>query len=96
MATEVGIKRFVTGEDEDGESFIWKSGTPTNTKYPTPAVSSTLLWATDRTPTDFTGSEDAGEWLLRTAPPPGGSRLTYFTLEPNTTMTRMHRTDTVD
>lgn len=96
MAVPIGIQRFVTAEDEQGKAFIWKRGIPTNTKHPTPAVASTLLWATAGTPTDYTADEDAGDWVLGTAPPPGGTRVTYFTLAPSTPTTLMHRTDTLD
>src|SRR5579859_6196600 len=90
------LRRIVTTHDEQGRSTVWIDGLPTNTRFSAGSASSTLIWATEGSPACFLGDEDAGDWSLGTAPPPGGSRVTYLTLEPASGRTRMHRTDTVD
>lgn len=92
------IRRVVTGEDAEGKSYVWIDSQPTNVKTPNPAYWSMLLWATEGAPADFKTMEDAGNWKLGTAPPPGGCRFMYSVLAPGTERKsmEMHRTDTLD
>lgn len=89
------IHRVVTGHDDEGASIVWIDGEADNTKL-YGGVTSTLLWATDRTPASFLGDEDAGAWDLGTSPLPSGTRFTYITAEPGSGRRSMHRTDTLD
>jgi quercetin dioxygenase-like cupin family protein len=92
-------RRVVTTHNAEGDSVIWKDEPATNTKN-IGLVSSTLLWATAESPAPFTGEEDAGDWILGSAPPANGSRFIHFELAPGTTTGTasppQHRTDTVD
>lgn len=90
------IRRIVTGHDENGKATVWIDGPATNHKLPDDKLSSTLMWVTDRTPTDYTLSEDAGARILGTAPPPQGTRFTIIELQPGNELHGQHRTDTVD
>ena len=90
------IRRIVTGHDDSGRSVVWLDGEASNHKGGQPERRSTLLWATDETPTQFLGEDDAGQWQLETSPPPGGSRFCIIESLPGATHQQPHRTDTVD
>ena len=89
------IRRIVTGHDAGGKAVVWLDGPATNHKFSSDKQSSTLMWVTDATPADFTTDIDAGQRILGTPPPAGGTRFTVMELQPGNTP-RMHRTDTVD
>ncbi len=89
------IRRIVTGHDRDGKAVVWIDEPATNRKSSGPDVASTLMWATDETPADFTGDVDAGGRILGTAPPAGGTRFCVIDFQPGN-RGLMHATDTID
>ena len=90
------IRRIVTGHDAEGRAVLWRDGAATNHKFPGGKVSSTLMWVTDAAPADLLTDTDAGDRVLGTAPPPGGTRFTVMEFQPGHAVHGMHRTDTVD
>ena len=90
------IRRIVTGHDKNGKAIVWMDGPAANHKFPDERVTSTLIWVTDETPADFTKEEDAGNRILGTAPPAGGTRFAVIEFQPGNAMHGLHRTDTVD
>lgn len=90
------IRRIVTKHDASGKSVVWIDGAATNHRFPDEKISSTLMWATDETPTPFLVEEDAGNRVLGTPPPSGGSRFTMMEIQPGNTAHGLHRTDTID
>ena len=90
------IRRIVTRHDAGGKSVVWLDGPATNHKYPDGKISSTLMWATSETPADFIAGEDAGNRILGTAPPAGGTRFTVMEIQPGNAAHGLHRTDTID
>jgi oxalate decarboxylase/phosphoglucose isomerase-like protein (cupin superfamily) len=98
MSTQdaAGVRRIVTRCDENGKSVVWidsrlERRTPTDEN-----VSSTVMWSTDRSPTELLSSEDEGQRKLGTTPPASGSRFTMMEFQPGNKMHGLHRTDTVD
>lgn len=91
----IQIRRIVTGHDAEGKAVVWIDGPAANRKSPEPEVTSTLMWATDETPADFTANLDAGNRTLGTAPPAGGTRFCVIEFQPGNKR-RLHRTDTID
>ncbi len=89
------IRRIVTGHDADGKAVVWIDGLATNKKCPEPEVTSILMWVTDETPADFSAHFDAGERILGTAPPAGGTRFCVIEFRPGN-RSHVHRTDTID
>ena len=89
------IRRIVTGHDAEGKGVVWIDGPATNQKFPEPEVTSTLMWVTDETPADFAADLDAGERILGTAPPAGGTRFCVIEFQPGN-KSHLHRTDTID
>lgn len=90
------VRRVVTGHDAAGRAVVWRDSDASNHKYPGEKVSSTLIWVTDTAPTAFLADEDAGERIVGTAPPAGGSRFCVMEFEPGNEVHGLHRTDTTD
>jgi mannose-6-phosphate isomerase-like protein (cupin superfamily) len=65
----------VTGHDETGKAVVIIDGVAPNVKVRKAAggLVSTLLWVTDETPADISGSVDRGDREIGVAPPPMGS-----------------------
>jgi quercetin dioxygenase-like cupin family protein len=89
------FRRIVTGHDANGKATIWLDGDATNHKFPSDKISSTLMWSTDRSPTQLYVDEDEGSRILGSSPLPNGSRFTMMEFHPGNGA-HMHRTDTVD
>lgn len=90
-------RRVVTTESAEGKATVWIDGPAENVKRPTEYLSSILLWATKETPAPYTGCEDAGAWVLPTAPPAQGTRFICIVLEPGQSAPGpMHKTDSLD
>lgn len=89
------FRRVVTGHDANGKPVILIDGDATNHKFPSEKISSTLMWSTDRSPTQLFGEEDEGDRILGSAPPAHGSRFTMMEFLPGNTA-HLHQTDTVD
>jgi len=89
------LRRIVTAHDAAGKAVIWLDGDAGNHKFPSDKITSTLMWSTDRAPTELFGGEDEGARILGSAPPPNGSRFTMMEFLPGNEGV-LHRTDTVD
>jgi quercetin dioxygenase-like cupin family protein len=92
------IRRVVTGHDAKHVAKPLIDGPASNAKYPAAGIVSTLLWSTDRMPTDIAageGIEDLGARILGSAPPPNGSRFCVLDIAPGAPAV-MHRTETLD
>ncbi len=76
--------------------MVWRDADCTNHKYPGERVSSTLVWVTDAAPAGFLDGEDAGDRILGTAPPSGGTRFCVMEFLPGNESHGLHRTDTID
>jgi len=67
-------RRVVTGHDAKGKAVVLIDGAAPNAKLrKATGLTSTLLWVTDRSPADNSGSADAAEREIGVAPPPRGS-----------------------
>src|SRR5216110_2279785 len=67
-------RRVVTGHDASGRAVVLIDGAAPNAKLrKATGLTSTLLWITDRSPADNSGSADAAEREIGVAPPPRGS-----------------------
>jgi quercetin dioxygenase-like cupin family protein len=89
------IRRIVTGHDAAGKAVVWKDEVKAGAATPVDRISSSLMWATDEVPFDYTREEDMGARKLGIAPPPGGTRFSVIEVQPGNAG-YMHRTDTVD
>jgi hypothetical protein len=67
-------RRVVTGHDAKGRAVVLIDGAAPNAKLrKATGLTSTLLWVTDRSPADNSGSADAAEREIGVAPPLRGS-----------------------
>ena len=67
-------RRVVTGYDASGRAIVLIDGAAPNAKLRrATGLTSTLLWVTDRSPADNSGSADAAAREIGVAPPPRGS-----------------------
>jgi quercetin dioxygenase-like cupin family protein len=89
------LRRIVTGHDSLGKAAVWQDAAATNQSSRVDKIVSTLIWATDETPFDYTRDEDMGARKLGIAPPPGGTRFSVIEIQPGNAA-YMHRTDTID
>jgi quercetin dioxygenase-like cupin family protein len=89
------LRRIVTGHDSQGKALVRQDAAATNQSSRVDKIVSTLIWATDETPFDYTRDEDMGERKLGIAPPSGGTRFSVIEIQPGNAA-YMHRTDTLD
>src|SRR5262249_12231479 len=68
------VRRIVTGHDKDGTAVIISDGMKESITRAA-GVSSALLWVTDETPADISGSKDQAERTIGVPPPMNGSIL---------------------
>jgi mannose-6-phosphate isomerase-like protein (cupin superfamily) len=67
-------RRVVTGHDASGKAVVLLDGAAPNAKLrKASGLTSTLLWVTDGSPADNSGSADTAERDIGVAPPPSGS-----------------------
>jgi len=67
-------RRVVTGHDASGKAVVLLDGAAPNAKLrKATGLTSTLLWVTDGSPADNSGSADGAEREIGVAPPPCGS-----------------------
>jgi len=67
-------RRVVTGHDAEERAVVLIDGAAPNAKLrKATGLTSTLLWVTDGSPADNSGSADAAEREIGVAPPPRGS-----------------------
>jgi quercetin dioxygenase-like cupin family protein len=89
------LRRIVTGHDSQGKALVRQDAAATHQSSRVDKIVSTLIWATDETPFDYTRDEDMGERKLGIAPPSGGTRFSVIEIQPGNAA-YMHRTDTLD
>jgi quercetin dioxygenase-like cupin family protein len=95
LRTAPNFRRVVTGHDARGKPVIWIDGNATNHKLPSEKITSTLMWSTDKSPTQILSDDDGGARILGSAPPANGSRFAMMEFQPGNSA-HLHRTDTVD
>lgn len=79
------FRRVVTGHDKKGKAVVIKDGVAENVKIRGAAgVAATLLWVTDQTPADLSGSEDAANREIGVAPPDSGTVFRIVEFQPQT------------
>jgi mannose-6-phosphate isomerase-like protein (cupin superfamily) len=67
-------RRVVTGHDTNGKAVVLIDGAATNAKLrKATGLVSTLLWVTEESPAELSGSEDKAAREIGVAPPPRGS-----------------------
>jgi mannose-6-phosphate isomerase-like protein (cupin superfamily) len=67
-------RRVVTGHDASGKAVVLFDGAAPNAKLrKATGLTSTLLWVTDGSPADNSGSADSADRDIGVAPPPRGS-----------------------
>jgi mannose-6-phosphate isomerase-like protein (cupin superfamily) len=67
-------RRAVTGHDASGKAVVLIDGAAPNAKLrKATGLTSTLLWVTDQSPADNSGSADSAGREIGVAPPPRGS-----------------------
>jgi quercetin dioxygenase-like cupin family protein len=67
-------RRVVTGHDASGKAVVLIDGAAPNAKLrKATGLTSTLLWVTEESPADNSGSADSAEREIGVAPPPRGS-----------------------
>ncbi len=67
-------RRVVTGHDASGKAVVLFDGPAPNAKLrKATGLTSTLLWVTDASPADNSGSGDSADRDIGVAPPPRGS-----------------------
>ena len=77
-------RRVVTGHDNSGKAIVLSDGPAPNVKVRQTGITSTLLWATDESPADMSGSEDRAARESGVAPPANGSILRIVDFPPVT------------
>ena len=66
-------RRVVTGHDASGRAVVLIDGAAPNAKLrKATGLTSTLLWVTDGSPADNTGTTDAADREIGVAPPDSG------------------------
>ena len=79
------IRRVVTGHDASGRAVVVMNGIAPNVKVRAGAgFVHSLLWVTDETPADISGSADRAAREIGVAPPPRGSILRMVDFTPVT------------
>src|SRR6266480_4542131 len=76
------VRRVVTGHDAQGKAIVLMDGDAPNQKVRQTGIVSTLLWVTDATPADISGSQDRAAREIGVPPPPNGSILRVVDFPP--------------
>ena len=77
------IRRVVTTLDETGTAVVLFDGTnPHKVVRPNRSVTSRLVWVTDETPADMSGTQDRAAVAVGIAPPAGGSIFRIIDIPP--------------
>jgi mannose-6-phosphate isomerase-like protein (cupin superfamily) len=84
LSMTTGIRRVVTGHDENGHAVCVSDGAATNIlqRDNRPGVTLTNLWKCDTTPAEYDGSEETVDGLFVLHPPAGGSVFRVVEFEP--------------
>ncbi len=91
----LNIRRVVTANDKNGKARVWIDDEAANFRINRPLVSSVLLWSTDSTPPDVSGTEDLGARALPRPPTHRGSIFRIVEFEPGNAPDA-HVTPTID
>jgi mannose-6-phosphate isomerase-like protein (cupin superfamily) len=79
------IRRIVTTVDKDGKAVVLFDGdNPHKVVRPNRSVTSRLVWVTDRTPADMSGTADRAAVGIGIAPPSHGSVFRIIDIPPTT------------
>jgi hypothetical protein len=77
------IRRVVTTVDADGKAVVLFDGdNPHKIVRPNRSVTSRLVWVTDETPADMSGTQDRAAVAVGIAPPAGGSIFRIIDIPP--------------
>jgi len=76
------VRRVVTGHDAQGKAIVIIDSAAPNQKVRQTGIVSTLLWVTDETPADISGSTDRAAREIGVPPPPNGSILRVVDFPP--------------
>ena len=83
MALSEDIRRVVTTVDKDGKAVVLFHGAnPHNVIRPNRSVTSRLVWVTDQTPADISGTTDRAATNIGIAPPHNGSVFRIIDIPP--------------
>jgi mannose-6-phosphate isomerase-like protein (cupin superfamily) len=83
MPLSEDIRRVVTTVDEDGKAVVLFDGAnPHKVVRPNRSVTSRLLWVTDQTPADISGTADRAATDIGIAPPKHGSIFRVIDIPP--------------
>lgn len=88
------IRRVVTGHDDDGKAVVVYDEISDNGRSGRPGHEGCVIWTTDRSPADNTGSGDEAKREVGTTHP-DGSVFRIVKYDPGVTP-RNHRTDSID
>ena len=78
------VRRVVTGHDASGKAVVLTDGAAPNQKLRNAGIVTTLMWVTDETPADISGSKDRADREMGVPPPSGGSVLRVVDFPPVT------------
>ena len=85
MALSKEIRRVVTTVDKSGKAVVLLDGAnPHTTVRPNRGVTSRLLWVTNQTPADISGTQDRAGIEIGIAPPRNGSVFRIIDIPPIT------------
>ena len=83
MPLSEDIRRVVTTVDKDGKAVVLFDGAnPHKIVRPNRSVTSRLVWVTDQTPADISGSADRAATNIGIAPPKNGSVFRIIDIPP--------------
>ena len=92
-------RRVVTGHDANGKAVVTFDGAVPNTRKRPSGLVSTLLWVTDESPADISGSADRAAREIGIPPPGRGSIFRVVDFPPASGANPdpgMHRTRSID
>src|ERR1044071_6472997 len=76
------VRRVVTGHDAQGKAIVLMDSNAPNQRVRQTGLVSTMLWVTDETPADISGSADRAAREIGVPPPPNGSVLRVVDFPP--------------
>src|SRR5262249_57674022 len=83
MPLSEDIRRVVTTVDRDGKAVVlFEGANPHKVVRPNRSVTSRLVWVTDQTPADISGTADRATTNIGIAPPKNGSIFRIIDIPP--------------
>jgi len=79
------VRRVVTGHDAQGKAIVIMDSAAPNQKVRQTGIVSTLLWVTDESPAEISGSSDRAAREIGVPPPANGSILRVVDFPPEST-----------